>query len=83
MHEDPGTEKEGKQQLVFLKQTATHIGVQTECEVVIDVLDTLIDVICQTIIQQFIKYQRTLQLFACSNKKNSPPPNPITTFISC
>ena len=39
------TEKEGKEQLVPLKQTATHIGVETEGEEVVDVGDSLRDVI--------------------------------------
>jgi len=46
VHLDPGTQQEGEEQLVFLKQRATHVAVQAECEEVVDVLHTLLQVVC-------------------------------------
>ena len=37
MLEDSTAEKEGKEQFVFLKETAAHIAVETEREVFVDV----------------------------------------------
>lgn len=45
-HENTSTLKKGKQELVFLKQRAADTAVQTECEVVVDVYDPLIQILC-------------------------------------
>ena len=41
IHEDTRAQQEGEEQLVLLKERPTHIAVQAECEVIIDVLDAL------------------------------------------
>ena len=46
VHLNPGTQQEGEEQLVFLKQRATHVAVQAEREEVVDVLHTLLQVVC-------------------------------------
>lgn len=40
MHLNAYTKQEGKQEFMFLKQTAAHIRIQAEGEVVVDVLYT-------------------------------------------
>ena len=45
VHEDPDAHKEGEQEFVLFKQTAAHVRVQTEREVVVDVIDSLFHVI--------------------------------------
>lgn len=35
IHHDPDTQQKGKHELVFLKETAAHIAVETECEVIV------------------------------------------------
>ena len=42
---DAHTEQESKHKLVFLKQAATHVAVQAEGKVLVDVDDTLSQVI--------------------------------------
>lgn len=45
VHLDPGTQQEGEEKFVFLKQRATHIAVQTEGEVLVNVHHTLRDIV--------------------------------------
>ena len=47
IHLDPGAKKECEQQLVFFKQRSTHITVQTEGEVVVNILHTLWKILWQ------------------------------------
>lgn len=41
IHQDPGADQEGKHELVLLKEAAAHVAVQTEGDVVVDVLHPL------------------------------------------
>ena len=45
MHEYPGTEQEGEEKFVFLKQAAAHVTVQAEREVLIDVHYSLLNIV--------------------------------------
>lgn len=45
VHQDTDTQEEGEEQFVLLKQRAAHIAVQTESEVVVDGLNTFLQVI--------------------------------------
>lgn len=47
MLQDASTEQEGKEKLVFLKQGATDIGVQAEGEILIDVDNPLLHIVCK------------------------------------
>ena len=49
MLKDPHAQEEGKEKLVFLEQWTTHVTVQAECEVIIDVLRALWYIIYNTI----------------------------------
>lgn len=42
---DSGTQEEGEEQFVFLKQRSADIGVETEGEEIVDVLHSLFDVV--------------------------------------
>lgn len=46
IHEDAGTQEEGKHELVFLKQGAAHVAIQTKCEIVVDIFCALSNIIC-------------------------------------
>ena len=46
VHENPHTDEEGEEQFVLLKQRATDIAVQTEGEVLVDVDNALLKVLC-------------------------------------
>ena len=41
----PYTDEKGEEQLVFFKQTSTYIAVQTEREVLVDILNSLCNII--------------------------------------
>ena len=45
IHEDAGTQQEGEEQFMLLKERPAHIAVQAEREVVVDILDALAEVI--------------------------------------
>lgn len=42
---DSGTQEEGEEKFVFLKQRSADIGVETEGEEIVDVLHSLFDVV--------------------------------------
>lgn len=46
VHKDSGTQEEGKHELVFLKQAAADVTIQTESEEFINVCDTLLHRLC-------------------------------------
>ena len=45
IHKDAYTQQEGEEQLVLLKERAAHIAVEAECEVFIDVINPLTEII--------------------------------------
>lgn len=46
IHQDSGTQEEGKHQLVFLKKATTDVTVQAEGEELINVENTLLHCLC-------------------------------------